>query len=843
MKKVILLALVASSIVNLTFGQIYEKRIIVDTIKLNPLTALPTHPTRGIKFTDYLNDIWLTDSSLTHRRVLTDIDANDYITSSGKIGGQTINQGLTINGGLFIPSSQYGAIPFLGSGGTWNLLSSSPKFAYQNETVSIWGRSEVTDRNMTSISPSTLHNEVYLEVNNKGTLYNKYSGFNLLSDVDNSYLEQWKFQTSNGIGVQSKTKFGYINGMDGFGWSGYAGTQFRSDIIRWIPGTDIAIGSPSAVDALPIKLYVNSGLKMTVGIISIAVTVPITSSVTNGAPFSVASQIKVANLNVDLLNGKHDTDFATATHNHTGTYLTSEVDPIFTAWDKTTGISITESQISDLRSYSLDSHNHTGTYLTSEVDPIFTPWLAKDPVSDLTRLLGSAAYARLSDFASAAHDHAGIYLTSEVDPIFTAWNKSTGISITESQISDLRSYSLNSHNHTGIYLTSEVDPIFTVWNKSTGISITESQISDLRSYSLDSHNHTGTYLTSEVDPIFTPWLAKDPVSDLTRLLGSAAYARLSDFASASHDHAGIYLTSETDPIFSAWNKSTGISITESQISDLRSYSLDSHNHTGIYLTSEVDPIFTPWLAADPIRDFALLAGSAAYADLSAFATKRQGDSTDIPRLPVFGGRLSGDLALNTNKKVVFGNGGEGYIKWNDGMVYYSSGNYHSFFDADNHQQFGTTPTGVNIPTGKTYQVNDVSIISPYITDGVTTRSPNEDAVFGALALKADKPGVQALTGTTSRTYDVSAGLHATMTIGANTTVTLSNLVAGMSGNLTITNPATAYTITLAGYTNKISPSIRSAANQMICSGGTTTDIYSWYYDGNILAWAGTKNLN
>lgn len=56
---------------------------------------------------------------------------------------------------------------------------------------------------------------------------------------------------------------------------------------------------------------------------------------------------------------------------------------------------------------------------------------------------------------------------SETDPIFTAWDKSSGISITESQISDLQSY-----------LTSETDPIFSAWNKSTGISITESQISD-----------------------------------------------------------------------------------------------------------------------------------------------------------------------------------------------------------------------------------------------------------------------------------------------------------------------------------------------------------------------------
>ena len=71
-------------------------------------------------------------------------------------------------------------------------------------------------------------------------------------------------------------------------------------------------------------------------------------------------------------------------------------------------------------------------------------------------------------------------LTSETDPVFGTWDKSTGISITESQISDLQAY-----------LIAETDPVFTTWDKSTGISITESQISDLQSY-----------LTVETDPVF-----------------------------------------------------------------------------------------------------------------------------------------------------------------------------------------------------------------------------------------------------------------------------------------------------------------------------------------------------
>ncbi|MBI9054494.1 MAG: fibrobacter succinogenes major paralogous domain-containing protein [Bacteroidales bacterium] len=97
----------------------------------------------------------------------------------------------------------------------------------------------------------------------------------------------------------------------------------------------------------------------------------------------------------------------------------NETDPVYTVWDKSTGISITETQISDLQNY----------------------------------------------------------LTSEVDPQFASWDKESGIVITESQISDLKTY-----------LTEEIDPVYTSWNKSTGINITESQISDLQNY-----------LTAEVD--------------------------------------------------------------------------------------------------------------------------------------------------------------------------------------------------------------------------------------------------------------------------------------------------------------------------------------------------------
>ncbi len=84
--------------------------------------------------------------------------------------------------------------------------------------------------------------------------------------------------------------------------------------------------------------------------------------------------------------------------------------------------------------------------------------------------------------------HAGLY-----DTTGTA---ATAVSTHESSYNHLNyntAYSWGNHGAAG-YLTSyaETDPIFSAWDKSTGISITESQISDLQSY-----------LTAETDPVFS----------------------------------------------------------------------------------------------------------------------------------------------------------------------------------------------------------------------------------------------------------------------------------------------------------------------------------------------------
>jgi hypothetical protein len=121
-------------------------------------------------------------------------------------------------------------------------------------------------------------------------------------------------------------------------------------------------------------------------------------------------------------------------------------------------------------------------------------------------------------------DHSAVgYLTSytETDPVFGAWDKSTGIAIAESQITDLDHFTN----------ADETDQVFTAWDKSAGIAISESQITDLDHFTN----------ADETDQVFT---------------GSTAYGitgtQVSNWDTAygwgNHASAG-YLTgyTETDP--------------------------------------------------------------------------------------------------------------------------------------------------------------------------------------------------------------------------------------------------------------------------------------------------------
>ena len=172
-------------------------------------------------------------------------------------------------------------------------------------------------------------------------------------------------------------------------------------------------------------------------------------------------------------------------------YLTTETDPLFSAWDRSTGIEITSDQVSDLQDYLLDETdplftaspaavientdiadwseayswgNHADEgYLTSESDPLFNA----SPASDIEQ-----GDIENWDEAYSWGDHSQEgYLTDYTVTEEDVTSHQEALQITEQQITDLQDY-----------LIEETDPLFAAWDRSTGILITEDQITDLQAY-------------------------------------------------------------------------------------------------------------------------------------------------------------------------------------------------------------------------------------------------------------------------------------------------------------------------------------------------------------------------
>ena len=200
-------------------------------------------------------------------------------------------------------------------------------------------------------------------------------------------------------------------------------------------------------------------------------------------------------------------------------FLTSETDPLFSNWDRSTGISITESQISDLDHFTGDdiSGNETA----------FDGW-DKDASDDFDGHYSSLSGApkNVSAFTNDA-----AYITSADD----ADNDPTN----ELQVLSISNDTIYLSNGGKVKLPDETDPVFSSWDKSTGISVTESQISDLQ-----------TYLTTEVDGSATNELQALSISNDTIYLS---------------DGGKVKLPAETDPVYTS---SQAFKITADDITNL-----------------------------------------------------------------------------------------------------------------------------------------------------------------------------------------------------------------------------------------------------------------------------------
>jgi hypothetical protein len=323
-----------------------------------------------------------------------------------------------------------------------------------------------------------------------------------------------------------------------------------------------------------------------------------------------------------------------------------------------TGFDVTG--VSEILSVPYSFYAEKADSVTHENDPIFNASVAKNiTVADTIRWNSS-----LNSF-------------NETDPLFSAWNKSTGITITESQISDLDHFTTaderdqryaadSSFIKSGVrnwnsslaktidtadttrWGKAETDPVFSAWNKSTGITITESQITDLDHFTTaDERDQRYAADSSFIKTGVRNW--------------NGSLAKTIDTADTTR-----WGRAETDPVFSAWNKSTGISITESQISDLSHFTN----------ADETDPVFT----ASPANDITdagsgaiitsaertKLSGIAEGAEVNVQADWNQSSTTAddyIKNKPSFNtavnfsGSLSGDVTGTQGATVVSAVGG------------------------------------------------------------------------------------------------------------------------------------------------------------------------------------------
>jgi hypothetical protein len=167
-------------------------------------------------------------------------------------------------------------------------------------------------------------------------------------------------------------------------------------------------------------------------------------------------------------------------------------------------------------------------------------------------------------------------------------------------------------------VTTETDPVFIA---SQAFTISAQDITNWKAaYNWGNHADAG-YVTG------TPWTEMGYVT-------GTPWTEMGYVTGTPWTSMG-YLTSytETDPIFSAWNKSTGISIKESQISDLQHY-LTSY--------TETDPAFSSWLATTP----------PIYSETDPIFAASQAHnitSTDITNLSHLSGSNSGDETATTIK--------------------------------------------------------------------------------------------------------------------------------------------------------------------------------------------------
>jgi hypothetical protein len=277
-----------------------------------------------------------------------------------------------------------------------------------------------------------------------------------------------------------------------------------------------------------------------------------------GAASFNSNEFTVINGHVSINGGIGLDEAALLTYLTTNGYLTSytETDPIFIAWDKSSGISITESQISNFGNYETSISLGTiaqywrGDKSWQTLNTSVVPEVSnKKYVTDLQRIilevLDGFGFSEVSGTLLLDGNFAA---TGEI----SAYSDGTGGSGSGGLIQNVYSYTnllaATETTYSDATLTNTMNAYsaFKLRERLDNLEVGGSMVYPSAGIPISTGTAWGTSITNNS----SNW--------------NTAYGW------GNHASAG-YLTTETDPIFTAWDKSTGISITESQISDFGSY--------------------------------------------------------------------------------------------------------------------------------------------------------------------------------------------------------------------------------------------------------------------------------
>lgn len=470
-------------------------------------------------------------------------------------------------------------------------------------------------------------------------------------------------------------------------------------------------------------------------------------------------------------------------------------------------------------------------------------------------------------------------------------------------------------NHSDVNLP-ETDPVFTIWDRSSGILITESQITDF-----------GNYLETELDGDSTNEIQTIDIAQLNgtslelSLSSDGEVTKLIDL-SALQDGIGTddQTASEINVDDVAGNfVSTNV---EDALAELAS------NNNGTSLWQDLGGAIAPVVSANEIRIggtgdmgsyIIQITGDGRIVGSLVATGNLYGNSVDITNLvqanrffsesyyefkeqlyvstPGNGnGRLffkdDGNLyALNdtgTETNLTSGSGGETNVQsnWNETDSGSDAFILNKPTIPSGNQVIDWTQSGQGIIDPSNYVDNDTQLneldVDAFVanngyltteTDGLINNEGNLTVGVGTattsviqsntsgstdVTLQAgnnisltETGNIITISGTGTPNYSVQTlsgtavtlngdnAVNSTITLTANTTITLSNLVAGQTGNLTVTNAATVYTITLAGYNILIAPYLTFTGDEISMSGNSLVDVLSWYYDGTNVIINGT----